>query len=137
MKVKLINDLWVNTENIPEDLREQTQKAFAEYTKGTNPDYMYYDKLLFIDTCVKRLHMANEDNDIEEMIIEQVKYELSEQGCLPENDEVFGYDGLIQAYRVGKDKHSMYSRTYGNDQYISDKCMQILCIVIKAVMDYE
>lgn len=137
MKIKLIKDLWVDTEVPQNDLRAQTQKAFADYTSGTNPEYMFHDKLCFIDTVVERLHMADEDKDIEDMVIGQVKYELREQGCLPENDEVFGYAGLIQAYRTGKAQHSMYSHTYGNDHYVSEKCMQILCTVIKAVMDYE
>lgn len=122
---------------VPSNFRELVQKAFAEYTEGTNPDYMYQDKLCYIDTCIERLHKANENDDVEDMIIEQIKYELCEQGALPENSEVFGYDGLIRAYNVGKEKHELYSRNYGTAKHDYEKCMKLLCEIIKAVMDYE
>ena len=34
---------------VPSNFRELVQTAFAEYTEGTNPDYMYQDKLCYID----------------------------------------------------------------------------------------
>lgn len=137
MRIDLPRIDTFDLDNVPSDFREQVQTAFGEYTQGTNPDYMYQDKLCYIDACIERLHKSNEDNDIEDMIIDMVKYELSEQGQLPTNEDVFGYDGLIMAYREGKKKHELYSHQYGRHKHDSEKCMKLLCEIIKAVMDYE
>lgn len=137
MKVTLPRMETIDIDNIPSDIRERVQKAFGEFTEGTNPDYMYHDQLYFIDICVERLHKSDEDDDVDDMILDWVKYELHEQGQLPDNGEVFGYDGLIQAYRVGKRKHEMYSHEYGTAKHDDDKCMKLLIEIIKAVMSYE
>lgn len=137
MRIDLPRMDMFDLNEVPSNFRELVQTAFAEYTEGTNPDYMYQDKLCYIDTCIERLHKANEDNDIGDMIIDMVKYELGEQGQLPTNEEVFGYDGLIMAYREGKKKHELYSHQYGRYKHDDEKCMKLLCEIIKAVMDYE
>ena len=49
MNVKFPRGLIIDLDNIPENFEAEIQKAFAEYTEGTNPAYMYQDKLAFID----------------------------------------------------------------------------------------
>ena len=63
MKIILPRGLEVDLDDIPVDLEEQVQKCFAEYTKGTNPKYMYHDKMLFIDVMAKRAHGGKDPED--------------------------------------------------------------------------
>lgn len=137
MKVTLPRMETISVDEIPADFRGRVQKAFAAFTAGTNPDYMYQDKLYYIDLCVEKLHKADAADDVDRMITEEVMYEVHEEGCLPSNEEVFGYEGLVQAYREGKCKHSLYSKEYGEDKHDDEKCMKLLIEIIKAVMEYE
>lgn len=84
-------------------------------------------------------NITNEVDRFIQRIIDAENYRTLhyEQGQLPDNGEVFGYDGLIQAYRVGKRKHEMYSHEYGTAKHDDDKCMKLLIEIIKAVMSYE
>ena len=63
MRIILPRGLEVDLDNIPEDLEEQVQKCFAEYTKETNPKYMFHDKLLFIDVMIKKIHGNKDPED--------------------------------------------------------------------------
>ena len=56
MKIKILRKLEIDLDNRPADFDDLILEAFKRFTHGTREEYMYQDKLLFIDNCVKYLH---------------------------------------------------------------------------------
>lgn len=86
MKISLPRGLNIDIDNVPDNLEELVQKAFGEYTAGTNPVYMHHDKLCFIDVMVKRMHRADSDK-VNDLIKDAFGYQLDEYGELMEPHE--------------------------------------------------
>ena len=140
MKIILPRGLEVDLDNIPDDLEEQVQKCFSEYIMGTNPKFMYHDKLCFIDVMVKKLH-GNQDSDdaVMDVMKNYLEYEVKEYGNIPDKDDYLDIGFMKQCYNLGQRSMEMYSHEWKGKQrkHDDDKIMKVLCRAIKAVMDYE
>ena len=140
MTILLPRGLKVDLDNIPEDLEEQVQKCFAEYTEETNPKYMFHDKLLFIDVMVKKLH-GNKDSDdaVMDAMKDYMEYEIKEYGNIPDKDDYLDVGFMEHCYNLGQRSMEMYSHEWKGKQrkHDDDKIMKVLCRAIKAVMDYS
>ena len=68
MKIELSSNVvnkprvCIDLVNPPENLEEIVQDYFADYTSGTNPDYLDDDKLAYIDLIRKKIHPEKESN---------------------------------------------------------------------------
>ena len=140
MTIILPRGLEVDLDNIPDDLEEQVQKAFSEYTEGTNPKFMYHDKLCFIDVMVKKLH-GNKDSDdaVMDAMKEYLEYEVREQGHVPDSSDYLDVGFMEHCYNLGQRSMELYSHQWMPKQrkHDNDKIMKVLCRAIKAVMDFE
>lgn len=138
MKLKLPRGLIVDTQQVPDDFEEQVQKAFREYTSGTNPDYMYQDKLCFIDAMVGKAHARKDpDDEVMDEMVEQFRHEVGEYGEFPGEDEYFSIEFMYQCFRRGTEKAKLYLHYFSEDHYENEKVMAILARAIKAVMEYK
>lgn len=140
MNVFLPRGLKVDLDCIPDDLEEQVQKVFSEYTEMTNPVFMYHDKLCFIDGIVNKLH-GNKDSDdaVMDAMKDYLEYEVKEYGNIPDKDEYLDVGFMEQCYKLGQRSMKMYSHEWqqGQRKHDDDKIMKVICRSIKAVMDYE
>ena len=140
MIVILPRGLEVDLDNIPDDLEEQVQKCFAEYTEGTNPKYMYHDKLCFIDIMVKKLHGDKDSDDaVMDAMKDYMEYEVKEYGNIPDKEDYLDFGFMEQCYNLGQTSMEMYSHSWQKNQrkHDDDKIMKVLCRATKAVMDYK
>ena len=135
MIIKLTRKLKVATENIPDDLPEMVQKAFAEYTHGTAEAYQYQDKLAFIDLMVERLHHVDIEEHIRQKIKQTFAYQLDEYGELTEPSEFLSIEFMEDCYMDGLDDARLKAR-FTDDYHTNEKIMKIEAIAIKAVMEY-
>ena len=140
MIVILPRGLEVDLDNIPDDLEEQVQKCFSEYTEMTNPKFMYHDKLCFIDVMVKELH-GNKDADdaVMDAMKDYMEYEVREYGNIPSKEDYLDVEFMEHCYNLGQRSMEMYSHSWQKNQrkHDDDKIMKVLCRATKAVMDYK
>ena len=127
----------IDIDDVPDNLEEMVQASFAEYTRGTRAEYMYQDKLCYIDNMIRRLHSADEVDKVNELIKDAFAYGLEEQGEFMDESEVLSIEFMQQCYEQGLNDAKMYSHNFGKRKHDDDKIMKIICRVIKAVMDYE
>lgn len=120
-----------------DELIAEVKEEFAQYTSGTNPKYMYQDKLLFIDLMVQKLHHADPSEKVNELIKESFKYQLDECGVLAEQSDFLNIEFMEECYSQGQEDHKLYSRKFTNDHHLNERIMLIESIVIKAVMGYQ
>jgi len=140
MNVFLPGGLKVDLDCIPDDLEEQVQKVFSEYTEMTNPAFMYHDKLCFIDCMVEKLHGNKDSEDaVMDAMKDYLEYEVKEYGNIPDKDEYLDVGFMEHCYKLGQKSMEMYSHQFIKKQrkHDDEKIMKVLCRSIKAVMDYE
>lgn len=137
MIVCLPRNIRVDTNNVPVDFENMILKVFKEYTAATNPVYMYQDKLAFIDRCAECLHKADDEYDaVKGLIKEHMEWEIDEHGDIPDKDDFWSMDFFCQCYLAGKSDANLYGH-YRKNRRDDDKIMELLCRVIKVVMNYE
>ena len=137
MKIALPRGVVVDLDCVPMDFDETIKKAFREYTEGTAEDYMYQDKLAFIDRCAELLHKAEDEYQaVKGLILDQTEFELDEYGSLPDADDFWSIEFMETCYKAGKDDMSLYA-DYTGDRRTNDKIMKLLERVIKVVINYE
>lgn len=124
----------VDIMNPPEDFEEQIRQSFADYTDGTNPDYMYEDKLAYIDLMREYAHQITDSYDaVRDLIFERFQYEFDEYGTFIGEEDFQTLDALREAYEAGKlDLHDKYT----DDHHVNEKIHKLLARAIKVVMDY-
>ena len=140
MIIKLPRGLEIDLDNIPDNLEEQVQRCFAEYTEGTNPKFMYHDKLCFIDVMVKKLHGDRDSDDaVMDAMKDYLEYEVKEQGCIPDSNDYLNVGFMEHCYNLGQRSMEMYSHNWDRAKlkHDADKIMKVICRATKAVMDYE
>lgn len=137
MRVRLPRDIYVDIDNVPENLEEIIQKSFGEFTEMTAEAYTFEDKLYYIDLCLHCLHReADADDEIMEFMKERFEYEIKEYGDIPDRDDYLSFDFMEDCYNLGKRKHELYSKDFAEDRRDNEKIEKLLIRVIKAVMDY-
>lgn len=120
----------------PDELAATVKREFAEYTNGTNPDFMYQDKLCFIDLMVQRLHHADSTEKVNRLIKRTFEYQLDEYGDIMDESEFLSREFMEDCYSLGQEDHKLYSRNFTGEYLTDEKIMLVEAIVIKAVMDY-
>ena len=137
MKIKLPRGIVVDINNIPENFDRMICEAFKDYTKGTNPKFMYQDKLAFIDACAYYLHGEMDGEDaVKGLIMRNTKWRLDEYGDLPGYEDFWDIGFMSECYSQGKKDAKLYDH-YTGDRRTDDKIMEVLYRAIKVVMDYD
>ena len=127
----------IDINNIPENLEELIRKDFSEYTEGTRPEYMFEDKLCYIDLMAKKLHKADAEDKVNRWILENFKYELEENDYFMEESDFLSRSSLMDCYEMGVRDSSLYFHDWQTwSKHVDEKIMRIECRAIKAVMSY-
>jgi len=127
----------IDTSDVPVDFETKIQEAFKEYTHGTNPQYMYQDKLGFIDCCVKYLHQAHCSNEaVKNLIKDGVEWNLDEYGDLPDKDDFWSIEFMEHCYEEGRKNAQLYGHYIGRHREDAI-IMHLLYRAVKVVMDYK
>lgn len=135
MKIKLPRGIEFSLNEIPKNLEEQVQRSFFEYTEGTNPEYMFLDKLSYIDRCLELLHSeADGSTEVRKLVKEDIAYQLDECDELPNESDYLSIEFMERCYDRGKEKHSLYSHYYTDNHHENEKIMLVLSRVIDTVM---
>ena len=135
MIIKFPRNVVIDTDNIPEDFEGLIRKSFEEYTDGTAKTYTYQDKLAYIDCCREYLHKAEDSYScVKELMKDYFKYQLDEQGEIPDKEDYLSVEFMETCYDAGKT--NLYSH-YTGDHHIDDKIMDLLVRAIKVVINYE
>ena len=131
-------NITIDTENLPDNLDEIVQDAFAKYTHGTTPEAMYLDKLSFIDDIVQCMHgMVNESEAVHDLMVEYFSHEI-DQGEIPDEDDFLSMDFMEVCFAAGVRSATLYSNDgYVNEYHENRRVMQVLVRIIRAVMDYQ
>ena len=137
MKVNFPRGLVFDLDNIPDDFEAQIQKAFHDYTDGTRKEYMYQDKLCFIDRTVELLH-GGKRNDalVDEWLSGYADHERNENGYFITKDDAFSWESMEAMVDVGRKQQSLYGEYTEKGSHEDEKIMKLLVRTIKVVMDY-
>ena len=137
MKRKIINELIVDIDAVPDDFEDQVKKSFNNYTSGTNPDYILHDKLCYIDCVLRNLHLADPVEKVHDLIKNNFEYQLDEYDEIMDEGEFLTVSFMYDCYEAGRKDHKLYSYEFTKDRYNNEKIMEILFRVIKAVVEYD
>ena len=137
-KIKLPRGLEVDIFNLPKDFENQIKNAFRDYTRGTAKEYMYVDKLGFIDRCVGCL---NGDEDSDDVVSSKVKeymcHTWDDQGEIASEDDIYSFEFMVSCYESGNNDAKLSSHFGIDDHYIYDQIHKVLAQIITIVMNYE
>ena len=137
MIVKLVRNLEVDLNNMPSDFEEQVQQCFSKFTEGTNSDYMFHDKLLFIDNMTHSLHGDKDaGNAVNDLMHEELDFAIENGEVRDVGKYYLSTDFMETCYAKGKESMELYSYEW-REMGAYDKIMRLLCRAIKAVMDYK
>ena len=137
-KINLTRGLEVDIFDLPEDFKEQVEQAFREYTYGTAKEYMYADKLGFIDRCVEYLNGNEDSYDVVNTLVEEAMIdEWRNNGEIIKEDDIYNIDFMEDCYKKGKEDARLNSHFRNDDHHIYDQIQKVLVQVIKIVMNYE
>jgi len=141
MKITLPRGLSFDLDNIPEDFDEQIRKTFHDYTDGTNPAYMFEDKLAFIDRTLEYLHhTADEDSygTVKSLCLERMEYQINEYDEFPDMEDYRCFEFMETCYLVGRDSHRLYdgNTCFAKDHKDNEKIYKLLIRIMKIVLDY-
>lgn len=136
--INLPRGLEVDIFDLPEDFKEQVEQAFREYTSGTTKEYMYVDKLGFIDRCVEYLN-GDEDSDdaVNSLVEEAMLSEWRNNGEIIKEDDIYNIDFMEDCYRKGKEDTKLNSHFGTDDHHIYDQIQKVLVQIITIVMNYK
>lgn len=125
--------------NPPENLEEIVQDYFADYTSGTNPDYMDDDKLAYIDLIRKKIHPEKESSAaVRNKLTGWFEYKLDYDDDVPDVRDCWSVEFFESCYEDGDMK--LYDTQYGwkkMDHHKYDKIHHTLVRIISAVINYE
>lgn len=124
--------------NVPENFEELIVEDFKAYTDGTNHDYTYVDKLGFIDRCIERIIGFDDDyNETEDILKKMISDHFEYSHEIIEEENLWGFDTMVQIYRTARER-SRLKQYYGSDDHHEyDLIQQLMCRIIKAVMNFE
>lgn len=137
-KINLTRGLEVDIFDLPEDFKEQVEQAFREYTYGTAKEYMYADKLRFIDRCVEYLNGNEDSYDVVNTLVEEAMIdEWRNNGEIIKEDDIYNIDFMEDCYKKGKEDARLNSHFRTDDNHIYDQIQKVLVQVITIVMNYR
>ena len=145
MKIELSSNIvnkprvCIDLVNPPDNLEGIVQDYFADYTSGTNPDYMDDDKLAYIDLIRKKIHPEKESYEaVKKKLTDWFEYKLDYDDDVPDVRDCWSMEFFESCYEEGDMK--LYDTQYvweNMDHHKYDKIHHTLVRIISAVINYE
>ena len=138
MKIKLPRVEPIDTLALPDDFEDRVKKSFAKFTRGTNTEYTYEDKLLYLDNLrtIYTRKITDSSDAVKNLILDCAEFELDEYGDLPDRDEFCSLEFLKMCYDAGK-KLRFRDKYYEYNHHDNDTTMKVIAKIIQIVMNWE
>lgn len=128
--------------HLPENFADQIRADFAIFTSGTAKEFMFSDKLSYIDTVVAEI---NGLRDLESEINNLMVNELEENAETLFTDDICNRDFIEKCYKTGRQSQKLdlsYFRMKNASKVHHvlddfDEIQKFLVKVITIVMNYE
>lgn len=138
MKYKLPRGVEVDTDCIPDDFDESIERAFADYTSGTNSEYVHADKLGFIDLCVKYMRRRKDGEDaVADLVKARFAFEFDEYGTFCDKSDFLSIAFMTHCYESGVEDAELNSGKYADSFKANDNAKRLLCRIISVVMAFD
>lgn len=128
--------------HLPENFADQIRADFAIFTSGTTKEFMFTDKLSYIDTVVAEI---NGLKDLESEVNDIMINELDENDETLFTDDICNRDFVAKCYKTGQQSQKLdlsYFRMKNASKVHHvlddfDEIQKFLVKVITIVMNYE
>lgn len=124
----------IDLTNPPENLEDIVCESFSKYTAETNPEFVFYDKLAYIDVLRDWLHPKSSDNVVRDMFRDYFDYQLDENGDIPDHEDYWSMDFFESCVEAGK--KPLYAH-FGNSRREEEIILRSICRIIKVVVNWE
>lgn len=142
MKVKFMCDVEVDINNISENFEELINKSFKSFNEETNKDYLYEDKLRYIDCCREYLNDSKNisyENEVNNLIKDAFSYNLEENDEILDKEDFLNTEFMEVCFREGY-KKGLSPLNINNPKFdIKEKeiIRKLFVRLITVVMNYE
>ncbi|MGT2743658.1 hypothetical protein [Streptococcus plurextorum] len=137
MKIRLPYIEPIETENLPDDLETLVKKSFTRFTEGTNKDYTFADKLLYLDN-MRRFYLRNYTDtsfEITKLLGENFRYQLDEYDDVLDKEDVLSTDFTEYCFDKG---FMPLSDTWDKWSSSADtRAKKAIVEIIKIVINFE
>ncbi|WP_312248514.1 hypothetical protein [Streptococcus parasuis] len=137
MKIRLPYIETIETERLPDDFEDLVKKSFVNFTKGTNKDYTFEDKLLYLDN-LRRFYLRGYTNtsfEITKILGESYRQQLDEYDDVLEKDDVYSTEFMEHCFDRGfmpfRDEWDKLSSS------ANDRAHKTIVYIIKIVINFE
>uniref|UniRef100_UPI000516F6AC hypothetical protein n=1 Tax=Streptococcus suis TaxID=1307 RepID=UPI000516F6AC len=103
MKIRLPYIETIETECLPDDFEGLVKKSFVNFTKGTNKDYTFEDKLLYLDNLRRSYLRGCTDTSFEitKILGESYRQQLDEYDGILEKEDVYSTEFMEHCFDRG------------------------------------
>lgn len=137
MKIRLPYIETIETECLPDNFEELVKKSFVNFTKGTNKDYTFEDKLLYLDNLRKFYLRGYTDTSFEitKILGESYREQLDNHDDILEKEEVLSTEFMEYCFDKGfmpfRDTWDKWSSS------ANDRAHKAIVAIIKIVINFE
>ena len=144
--VKIGHGLKVDIYHLPENFEDLVKKDFAKFTSGTAKEFMFSDKLNYIDMVVAQINdLEDPESGVTELLVDEFERVWSEDNDMISFEDISNKDFLETCYKVGQQSQKLnlsYFRKKNSSKAHHvlddfDEIQKFLVKVITIVMNYE
>lgn len=128
----------IDPEDPPEDLKELVERSFERFSRDTNKEYLYNDKLLYLDHVRKCCIGIPETTDSEDAVLNLIANDVKEKirgGDALDKDDYFSLSFLTECYDAGF--YPFYKDYIPHNKQANERMKQMIVKIITIVMNYE
>ena len=137
MKIRLPYIEPINTECLPDNFKELVEKSFINFTEGTNKDYTFKDKLLYLDNLRKFYLRGYTDTSFEitKILGESYRQQLDDYDDVLEKEDVLSTDFMEYCFDRGfmplRDTWDKWSSS------ANDRAHKAIVDIVKIIINFE
>ena len=144
--VKIGHGLKFDIFHLPEDFADQIRADFATFTSGTAKEYMFSDKLSYVDKVVAQINGIEDPKaGVTELVVDEFEKTWTEDGDVISYEDICNKDFLENCYKAGQQSQKLdlsYFRMKNASKVHHvlddfDEIQKFLVKVITIVMNYE
>lgn len=137
MRIRLPYIEQINTECLPDNFEELVKKSFINFTKGTNKNYTFEDKLLYLDNLRKFYLRGYTDTSFEitKILGESYRQQLDDYDDVLEKEEVLSTEFMEHCFDRGfmpfRDTWDKWSSS------ANDRAHKTIVDIIRIVINFD
>lgn len=132
--------------HLPKDFADQIRADFAAFTSGTTKEFMFSDKLSYVDKVVAQINeIEDPEAGVTELVVDKFEKTWTEDGDMISFEDIYNEDFLENCYKAGQQSQKLdlsYFRMKNASKVHHvlddfDEIQKFLVKVITIVMNYE